>query len=182
MELEDMEPLAQDIKNALAPFCAKIDIAGSIRRRKPVCKDIDIVCVPMTSSMQEFVSQIRSWKKLKGEPTGKYTQREITVRIAENLGKSIPAFVPIKLEIYISEPGNFGNILVIRTGNDVFSKWLMGTQARKAGYVHKEGFLWKRDKSKLQPYGDVKIECPTEEDVFKVLGIEFIPPDERSWE
>lgn len=38
--------IAEKIKAQLAPHCDRIEIAGSIRRKKPEVKDIEIVVIP----------------------------------------------------------------------------------------------------------------------------------------
>jgi hypothetical protein len=37
---------AQQIVTWLTPFCERIEIAGSIRRQRPIVNDIDLVCIP----------------------------------------------------------------------------------------------------------------------------------------
>ena len=38
--------VANHIQSALAPHCARVEIAGSIRRRRPSIGDVEIVCLP----------------------------------------------------------------------------------------------------------------------------------------
>ena len=46
MKLQQAREIAEGVKAKLAPHCERIEIAGSIRRGKPVVGDIEIVCVP----------------------------------------------------------------------------------------------------------------------------------------
>jgi len=38
--------IAEQCRKALAPYCERIEIAGSIRRGKPQVKDIELVAMP----------------------------------------------------------------------------------------------------------------------------------------
>jgi hypothetical protein len=46
MLLKDAKLIAINICHKLHPYCDRINIAGSIRRKKPEVKDIEIVCIP----------------------------------------------------------------------------------------------------------------------------------------
>ncbi|GAI50844.1 unnamed protein product, partial [marine sediment metagenome] len=46
MELEKAKVIAENLRSLLAPVCARITIAGSIRRQKPEVGDIELLCVP----------------------------------------------------------------------------------------------------------------------------------------
>lgn len=37
---------AKELISLLSPFCSRIDLAGSIRREKDFCGDIEICCIP----------------------------------------------------------------------------------------------------------------------------------------
>ncbi len=41
MKLQEAEEQSAEIVELLKPFCKKILVVGSIRRKKPECKDID---------------------------------------------------------------------------------------------------------------------------------------------
>jgi DNA polymerase/3'-5' exonuclease PolX len=76
--------IAERVKAELAPYCERIEIAGSVRRRKPQVKDIELVAIPRqvtadrfgdeTATDPAFCALVNCWTKIKGEPMGKYTQ------------------------------------------------------------------------------------------------------------
>ncbi|MDP2873417.1 MAG: hypothetical protein Q8P31_12890, partial [Bacillota bacterium] len=46
MELQKARVIAEELKMLLEPGCARIEIAGSIRRRKPDPGDIELLFIP----------------------------------------------------------------------------------------------------------------------------------------
>ena len=50
MRLETAQPIAKRVKEELTPHCERIEIAGSIRRGKPIVHDIDIVLIEKPES------------------------------------------------------------------------------------------------------------------------------------
>ena len=58
MNLQQAQQIAERIKSELAPHCDRIEIAGSIRRKKPEVKDIEIVCIPKPYETGLFASGI----------------------------------------------------------------------------------------------------------------------------
>lgn len=167
MTLQEATRRAQDIVSDLEPMCERIMICGSIRRKRPECHDIDIVLVPKRDPVKdmfgvitgyevypEFVHCINRWKKLKGEPTGRYTQRLVD---------------DVKVEISIGTPANFGCLQLIRTGNADFSHMIM-KRVLKCGLEQRDGYLMDGDKQ--IPIGD-------ERDYFNVLNLPYIEPENR---
>ena len=51
MELKQAEKLAADLVGELALLCERIEVVGSIRRRCPQVKDIDIVLIPKSITL-----------------------------------------------------------------------------------------------------------------------------------
>lgn len=51
MELSNARVIANELVQTLAPFCDRIEIAGSLRRQKPQVHDIDIVALPNYDKM-----------------------------------------------------------------------------------------------------------------------------------
>lgn len=145
---------AEKVINLLKPYVDNISIAGSIRRKKPFVKDIEICLIPNTSKLYELQNIVSQWHKVKGG--SKYQQYKLPSGII--------------LDLFYATPENWGNILLIRTGSAEFSKWIMGTKTRIAGYVQRDGYLWQDNK---------KISCPDEETLFHLLGMKYILPKDR---
>ncbi len=162
MKYEEIKVIAERYKNILAPYCKRIEIAGSIRRKKDNPRDIELVIIRDPEKIGELKEIVDSWYRVKGDISGRYTQRVLLD-------------VDIKLDIFIAvdDGSNWGNIFLIRTGNWIFSRFMMGIRSKQVGYEHHGGYLWLD--------GDIRVDCFEEQDVFDVLKMKFIPPEERSW-
>ncbi len=152
--------IAQKIVSELAPHSERLEIAGSIRRKKPEVGDIEVVCIPKPYETGLFESGIacvvNKWGKVKGTLPCKYTQRMLPEGI--------------KLDLFFAEEGNWGNIFVIRTGSAEYVKmianrWVWWGYKGKDGYLHREG----------NKYG-----CKEEKDLFDMLGLEMPEPHLRN--
>jgi DNA polymerase/3'-5' exonuclease PolX len=161
--------IAQGVVAKLKPVTDRIMVCGSLRRRKKTdIRDLDMVLIPKRQDKkdmfgivigkevdQNFINVVNSWEKVKGDPTGKYTQRLLPDGT--------------KLELALAVPENFGNITMIRTGNSDFSHMMMSI-ALKRGLKQEGGFLYRE--SKLIPLYD-------ERQYFEVLGVPYIEPEFR---
>jgi DNA polymerase/3'-5' exonuclease PolX len=59
--------LAYKISKLLKPYCSKIEIVGSIRRKEKNPVDIDIVLIPKNlEKLEEFMKDKKEWKYLQG--------------------------------------------------------------------------------------------------------------------
>lgn len=164
MLLADAKNIANGVVEQLRPHSIRIEIAGSIRREKPEVKDIEICCIPMPYSTGLFedglAAVVNQWPKVKGELTygiARYTQRLLPQGI--------------KLDLFFADPGNWGNIFLIRTGDWEFSKKFMGVLLPRNGYKQADGVLKHNDKV---------IPCPEEADLFLRAGIKYIEPRNRN--
>ena len=68
--------IADSVLQKLKPHCERIEIAGSIRRKKANPNDIEIVAIPKPYDVDLFESGIATvvnqWEKVKGRLEGKY--------------------------------------------------------------------------------------------------------------
>ena len=162
MELYKALQIAEKVKAQLAPHCERIEIAGSIRRKKPDVGDIEIVAIPKPYDIGLFESGIativKQWEKVKGELPCKYTQRILPEGI--------------KLDLFFAEHDNWGNILAIRTGSAEYSHRTLAYEWVSQGYKSEGGYLFR--------YGE-RIAVREEEDLFKLLGMSFVEPEQRNY-
>ena len=155
MNKEEARKIALKYLNILKPYCTRIEIAGSIRREKPEVKDIEIVAIP--GNIESFAREVNKLQKVKGEPTGKYTQRILPEGIS--------------LDLFIANEKNWGLIFAIRTGSVDFSHKTLACGWVKKGYHSKDG--------KLIDKQGREIVLREERDLFDLIGIPFVKPELR---
>jgi DNA polymerase/3'-5' exonuclease PolX len=167
MNYQDIKLIAENVVSELNPYCERCEIAGSIRRNKPECKDIEIVIIPKSNGLMDLNNIVSKWAKVKGEITGKYTQRVLPEGI--------------KLDLFIATKDNWGLIYSIRTGSADFSHKVLACGWKKKGYTSENGILYKT----INPCeSDLDYDNPTyireEKDLFDLIGIKYIEPEFRN--
>lgn len=160
MTYSDIIPIAERLKGELAPHCYRIEIAGSIRRKKSECKDIELVAIPKPYDTGLFESGlatvVNKWQKVKGELPCRYTQRLLPEGV--------------KLDLFFASPENWGLIFALRTGSADFShKVLAGTWVG-LGYHSAGGMLRRQGR---------EVAVHEEEDLFSMLHLAWVSPEER---
>ncbi len=162
--------IAEEVKALLAPHCERIEIAGSVRRMKPECGDIEIVAIPKPYETGIFESGVASvlnqYPKLKGEL--EYKGRP-GVKQCKNTQRLHPA--GITLDIFFAHRDNFGYLLAIRTGSSKYSHQVLASTWVKQGYHGSEGML---------TYKGCQISIPEEIDLFNLLKIPYVLPKDRT--
>jgi len=161
MEYSEILKIAERVKAELQPHCHRIEIAGSIRRKKPECRDIEIVAIPKPYETGLFASGIAEvvgkWQKVKGELPCKYTQRLLPNGL--------------KLDLFFAVPENWGLIYAIRTGSADYSHKVLATAWVSRGYKCVDGML---------TYNGKQYDVREEIDLFNRIGIPYCNPEERS--
>jgi len=156
MTLLQAQEIAISVVQKLRPFCNRIEIAGSIRRQRPEVGDIEVVLIPNPSKLYDLYEAVNSWQKVKGKVGGKYTQRILPEGI--------------KLDIFMCQESNWGNIYAVRTGSAEFSHQILARGWVKAGYRSDGGFLYK---------GDERICVREEKDLFDLICVQYVEPEFR---
>lgn len=162
--LEEARKIAEEVLEELRPHCERIEIAGSIRRKKSTIGDIEIVAVPKPYSTEIFedglAKVVNKWKKVKGDMVYglcKYTQRVLPCGM--------------KLDLFFATPQNFGSILAIRIGSADYSHKVLANGWCRNGYKSEGGILVRDGE---------RYDVPEEKDLFRMAGIKWVPPEERN--
>ena len=160
MILPEALPIAEDLVRQLEPHCERLEIAGSIRRRRPEVGDIEIVAIPKPYGVGLFESGIakvvNQWPKVKGELPCLYTQRVLPQGI--------------KLDLFFATVDNWGLQLAIRTGSADYSHHALAARWSRLGY---------RSANAILTRGDEVVQVREEEDLFRLIGLPWVPPDKR---
>jgi len=192
MQLKHARQIAEEIVTRLSLSCLRVEIAGSVRREKSDCGDIEIVCIPRfidapqadlfgdttvkQSALVARLGQLAEDGFLRSRPAEANGERYKKMWVMDGAREII------QLDLFIVNPPEqqWGAVLAIRTGSSDFSKWLV-TPKRQGGAMpsylkQKGGALWRVGKG--EP--DVMIATPEEIDYFNALGIEYVEPRDRS--
>ena len=154
MELLKAQTIAEGIKSQLAPYCERIEIAGSIRRQRPEVKDIDLVLIP--NNQGQLIYQLM---QMMGAP-----------KLAGN--KLIRCQMPaIAVDIYVATPETWASLLLIKTGSAKHNIKLASLAKAKGLKLHADG-------TGVTKNGD-RIAGDTEESIFQALGLPYLPPEQR---
>src|SRR4030067_1978917 len=149
--LEEAAKLAEAIKEAVEAHCDKIEVAGSIRRRKPEVHDIDFVVIAKSDSDWKGINEIL--RRLKAKPNCSGNQL-------------IKAYLPcqnglFQVDFYRAKPSTFAIHLLIRTGSADHNMWL-------AGYVISKGMRLKYSEGLIKE--GTAIAGEDERGMFAALG------------
>ena len=154
MTLERAQKVADAVVKRLSPYCQRIEIAGSIRRRKPWVNDVDLVLVP--KDLWNLHSELMKLGQLK--MSGKKIMRVM-------VGST-------QVDLYIAEPETWATLLLIRTGSKENNIRLC-SRAKDMGW-----HLAASGDGLFNAKGE-RIAGDSEISIYNALGLPFQRPEER---
>jgi len=154
MELERAQKIANEVLWRLAPYCKKIEVAGSIRRRKPVVNDIDIVLIPSDL-----------WY---------LNQAIISLGLATLAGDKLKrvTYNGTQVDVYYATEQTWATLLLIRTGSKE-------SNIRLASLAKKKGWHLAASGDGLFNGNWRRIAGDTEESIYEALDLPWQRPEER---
>ena len=155
MELEKAKVIAGKVVRSLEPYCDMIQVAGSIRRRKAIVNDIDIVLI--ARDRWSLDGTLMRWGnyKMSGNKIARVQMDSIS------------------LDIYFATPETWATLLLIRTGSKENNIRLC-TVAKKRGWhlAASGGGLFNGTGERIA--GD------SEESIYEALALPWQEPWERN--
>lgn len=153
----------------LKPRCQRIEIAGSLRRRKREVGDIEIVAIPHFES--DMFGNATADHSLNYFPWKDWGVLELN----GPKQKKIMLFEGIQLDLFIvTPPAQWGWILLLRTGPDTYSKKMV-THKNKYGFM--PGHLCSDEGRILD--GKTPVPTPEEVDVYNLFNMPYLLPECR---
>lgn len=171
--------LARELVATLAPACERVEVAGSVRRRRPDIGDIELVAVPRFATrpgldlfrtpehvdlLEEMLVALRARGELVAHP-----ERPAAGERYQRLYLPRPG---IQIDVFIVRPpAQWGPIFTIRTGPADFSQrlverlWAYGLQCVDGRVIS-------------STTGET-VACPEERDFFRLAHIAWCEPAER---
>jgi len=162
MDLERAQKVAAEVVKRLSPYCqyleraqkVAIEVVGSVRRRKPQVRDIDLVLIP--SDLWNLHNEIMKLGQVRMSGT------KIT-RVMFN---------DVQVDIYIASPETWATLLLIRTGSAENNIRLCSVAKRKGWRLFANG-LGLFDENGQRIAGD------SEASIYEALGLPYQAPEER---
>lgn len=145
----------------------QIEVAGSVRRQRPEVGDLDFVILPRDPADVAII-QARFREHCRPDVQG---QNYSAYHDANGFRLDVYFATPEVRDLLSVTAGNWGTLLLCRTGSKEFNVWLCDQAAKK-------GMKWSPNAGLLDSRGGV-IASETEESVFKGLGIGWIRPEDR---
>ena len=173
MILKQAQGIAEALKADFAPLCERIEIGGSVRRRKPEPNDIELICIPKFAEIGTGQSALFGGETMITENLlfDHISEKYFVLKMGEKycqiqIGDMDD--IGIKVDVFTATPETWGYIFMLRTGSAEFSKWVV-TRLKRRGYRLEGGAIKKGI--------DHKIVTMKEADVFDMLGILYIEPE-----
>jgi DNA polymerase (family 10) len=151
--------VAEELAGALRdhPAADRVEVAGSARRLTDTVKDLDIVAT--------------------ASDPGALVEAFSALPLVEEVGSSGEAGVRavthngLRVDLRIVAPENFGNLLQHFTGSKQHNEALRAEAVRRGLHVSEYGVI--------DDASEVTHVCATEEDVYALLGMDYVEPELR---
>lgn len=205
MKLNEAQAVANELVESLRTGCERIEVAGSVRRGKPEPKDIEVVVIAKWQVIEhrDLLGDVYATDRVNllddalEHCMGEYGPWDFDTETPRNG----PKYKRLRnrtrgvcCDLFITTPAAWGTIFTIRTGPGAFSQALVTMAQLIGGFVdggrlhmHKREYKLVKGEWKPQPCkaGDACTQVattPDERDFFRVLGVPWLEPHERTIE
>lgn len=154
MELERAKTIATEVIARLAPYCKRIEVAGSVRRRKDFPRDIDIVLIP--SELWNLLQEVNGLgpSMMSGDKLKRVN------------------YHGVQIDLYFATAETWSTLLLIRTGSKE-------NNIRLATLAKKRGWHLSANGDGLFDENGKRIAGDSEESIYDALGLPYQEPWER---
>ena len=177
IDLTEAQTIAGKVLQHIMPALTRGEIAGSIRRQKPVVGDIEIAAI--SADRELLVKRLAEVGQLikPGVPgvvpwTPRLEAKYLRLRLSEGMN----------LDLFMASPQNWGGLFLMRTGSgagldgNTFNGFTPGIFGR---WKKVSGGGRMTDCMPTMSTGE-QLWVPEEQDFFDLLEMDFVPPVERT--
>jgi DNA polymerase/3'-5' exonuclease PolX len=175
--LPEAERIAAAIVADLAPFCDRIQVAGSVRRRKELVGDIEVVAIARYAPAGLFGDCAANllWEHLHANDAYHFTKGDHAAGRYYQL--ILPMNASLQVDLFLAQPDNWGLTLLVRTGSAAFSTGMLARWKRRQGLGRSQSGSVD---GRLVTCDGRAVPTPEEETVFQLLGMQPAAPERRS--
>lgn len=191
LPLAQAERLALELVAYLGPVTDRVLVAGSIRRRKPDCGDIEVLAIPKYVEVEEVVARDMFGDTLAVVRVSLLDQLCDSLRaqgILKDRSDVGPAWGPsykrtsfkdFPVDLFISSEEKWACLQAIRTGPVDFTHRMVQPRSTPGGFC--PSYLQFKGGRLIHRHTGEPLEgILTEEDVFTALGVVTLPPELRT--
>jgi len=176
IELIIAESIANKVRDHVMSSMNRVEVAGSIRRRKDIVGDIEICGIPsdrekLIKSLGDIGQHIKPGVPGVVPWVPKVEAKYLRVRLEEG----------INLDVFLGTQQNWGGLYMMRTGSgaspdgNAFNGFIPGIFGR---FKKLSGGGRMTDCMPTMPTGE-QLWIPEEQNFFDILEMDFVPPEER---
>lgn len=178
--LADGQRIADQIVSDLSPYCERIQIAGSIRRKRPLVGDVELLIIPKIQELLqagEFFPTVQNitYVQIDRLIVSRYFAKRIKIDGTVTYGEKVRLLTHVEtqfpIDLFFTTPACWYNLLVCRTGGKESNAMIARRALQRGSHWHMGGvgFL---------SHAGVHV-VKSEEDVFKFVDLPFVPPEQR---
>jgi DNA polymerase/3'-5' exonuclease PolX len=171
--------IAQDFINHISAACERIEIVGSIRRQKIGVNDIDILAIPRfirgddETLFGESVRENQLDKQLSELCLSRVLELDANGSKIKRFLKTVDGDT-IPIDLYIATEQTWWTLLLIRTG-------CRGHNIKLARRALELQMHLKADGSGLLTSSGSIVPIASEEEIFRLLNLEYRAPEDREY-
>jgi DNA polymerase (family 10) len=164
LPLSKARSFAEKVLETLSPYCERMEIAGSIRRKIHTVSDLDLVVIP---------------RDVKGLMK-RCLERGVQMCAGEHVFR-IETFAGVQIDIYFAHngkadlfrplPSNCGSVLLCRTGSREHN-------IKICNQANQLGLKWDPSYGIFNEFGDC-VAATTEQELFDALKLPYVDPEAR---
>jgi len=168
LPLEEAQPIVNRLIERFTPVCERVQVAGSVRRQKPMVGDLEVVVIPKGEELNQLLAEWMAKGIIRHRPDKKWGKKYKSFHF--DVGERT-----VQADVWIQSPETWGVNMMIRTGSATFTKNMV-RQKSEGGW--KPDWFEVKDARGWQD-GEA-VQTPEEEDIFKLWGMVYVVPQDRT--
>lgn len=176
--------VAEEILCALAGAASRVEVAGSLRRRRPDVGDIELIYIPIVHQMPDSADMFGTVEVsladvcIAGLEKAGTLERRLSALGRETYGpknklmRHVASGIPV--DLFAATKETWWNYLVCRTGPAELNRQICVAAQRKGWKWNPYGVGFSNAAGEVVPMG-------SEAEVFAFVGLPCLAPDSRQW-
>jgi DNA polymerase/3'-5' exonuclease PolX len=168
------EPIAVYWRDLLVQNCRRLEVAGSLRRRRPEIGDLELIAIPK-NALYEQLDNLLSKRAIRHTDPKRWGLRYRSFIVNISVVNNVNINEDVQIDLFLQpDPATWGINYLLRTGSAEFSRKMV-TRRSEGGFMPDH---YRVEDARLK-VGATVLDTPEEEDVFRLYGIDYVVPAQR---